>query len=204
VFADLAGYAALTEAHGDDWAADAAAEFFGEARSLLADHDAEEVKVIGDAVLVRAADAAKAAGLAERIVSERGARHQALGVRVGMHTGTAVCRDGDWFGSAVNVASRVADVANAGEILCTGATRAALGPAVPVRERGERTFKNLVDPVTLYELVIDDRAGPGLPVDPVCRMAVDPARAAAVRTEPDGTTYFFCSERCRDAFVARR
>ena len=45
-FADLAGYTALTEAHGDEQAADTAAEFFATIRALLADHDAEEVNAV--------------------------------------------------------------------------------------------------------------------------------------------------------------
>jgi class 3 adenylate cyclase/YHS domain-containing protein len=198
VFADLAGYTALTEAHGDEHAADAAAEFFEAVRALLPEHDAEEVKVIGDAVLLRVVDAAQAAGLAERVVCEHGTRHRALGVRVGMHTGTAVRRGNDWFGSAVNIASRIADQANAGEILCSEATRSALGPAVPLRARGERKFRNLVEPVPLYEFVLDDRAG-RLPVDPVCRMAVDPTRAVERRVH-GGVEYYFCSEHCVRAF----
>jgi len=199
VFADLAGYTALTEAHGDEEAADAAADFRDAVRALLAEHDAEEVKTMGDALLVRVPDAAKAAGLAERIVCEYGTRHRALAVRVGMHTGTAVLRGGDWFGSAVNIASRVADVARAGEILCTEATREAIGPAVPVRERGRQAFKNVVDPVGVYEFVLASRAGPNLPLDPVCRMGVDPTRAVE-RREHGGVEYHFCSQRCSEAF----
>jgi adenylate cyclase len=197
VFADLAGYTALTEAHGDDHAADEAAEFCEAVRGLLPDHGAEEVKAIGDAVLLRASDAAQAAGLAERIVCGYGARHRGLGVRVGLHTGTAVRRGDDWFGSAVNVASRVADAARAGEVLCTEATRAAIGPAVPVRDRGPWTFKNLAKPVTVYELVL--ARGPELPTDPVCRMAIDPERAAERRLH-GGVEYLFCSPRCAATF----
>ena len=192
VFADLAGYTALTEAHGDDHAADEAAAFCDAVRDLLAEHGAEEVKAIGDAMLVRASDPAQAAGLGERIVCGYGARHRGLGVRVGLHTGTAVRRGDDWFGSAVNVASRVADAARAGEVLCTEATRQAIGPAVPVRARGQQTFKNLADPITVYELVLAQR--PELPIDPICRMAIDPERAAERRLR-HGVEYFFCSER---------
>lgn len=199
VFADLAGYTALTEAHGDEHAADAAAEFCEAVRALLPEHEAEEVKAIGDALLLRASDAARAAGLAERIVCGYGSRHRVLGVRVGIHTGTAVRRGDDWFGSAVNVASRVADAAAAGEVLCTEATREAVGQAVPVRERGQRSFKNLVQPVTLYELVLTRRAEPELPIDPVCRMAVDPARAAERRLRGQ-IEHYFCSERCARVF----
>jgi adenylate cyclase len=116
-----------------------------------------------------------------------------------MHTGTAVRRGGDWFGSAVNIASRVADVADAGEVLCTDATREALGPAVPLRERGQREFKNLVRPLQLYELLLTKDSGERLPVDPVCRMAVDPARAVERRTTAHGE-YCFCSDDCARAF----
>lgn len=37
--------------------------------------------------------------------------------------------------------------------------------------------------------------------DPVCRMQIEPARAAA-QAEHKGTTYYFCSEGCRNKFVA--
>ena len=116
VFADLAGYTALTAAHGDDEAADAAEAFFAAVRELLPDHHAEEIKAIGDALMLRAPDAAQAAGLAERIVCGYGTQHRGLGIRVGIHTGTAVRRGDDWFGAAVNIASRVADLATAGEV----------------------------------------------------------------------------------------
>jgi adenylate cyclase len=200
VFADLAGYTALTEAHGDEQAADTAAEFFGTVRALLADHDAEEVKVIGDAMLLRVVDASQAAGLAERVVCDHGERHLALGVRVGMHTGPAVRRGDDWFGSAVNLASRIADEAQAGQILCSRATRDALGPAAPLQPRGERTFKNVAEPVELYELV-RSQGDRRLPIDPICRMAVDPERAVAIRTR-NGIDHFFCSRRCVETFDA--
>jgi adenylate cyclase len=199
VFADLAGYTALTEAHGDEHAADAAAEFCEAVRRLLPEHGAEEVKAIGDAVLLRASEAARAAGLAERIVCGYGWRHRGLGVRVGIHTGTAVRRGTDWFGSAVNVASRVADAARAGEVLCTEATREAIGPAAPMRDRGQRKFKHLARPVTLYELVLTRGTRTELPVDPVCHMAVDPRRAVARRLHGDAE-YLFCSDGCALAF----
>ena len=48
-------------------------------------------------------------------------------VRVGLHHGTAVERDGDYFGAAVNLAARVSAEANGGEVLLTGHT-AALAP----------------------------------------------------------------------------
>lgn len=43
------------------------------------------------------------------------------------------------------------------------------------------------------------RSTSGKPIDPVCGMDVDPAKAAGTRVA-DGETYFFCSQTCLDAF----
>ena len=202
VFADLAGYTALTEAHGDERAADAAAEFAQAVRAIMADYGAEEVKAIGDALLLRVPDAGQAIHLAARLVGDYGARHRSLGVRIGMHTGVAVCRDGDWFGAAVNIASRIADQAHAGEVLLSSATRTdAAGSVLPgqLRPRGRRRLRNVREPVEVFALVPEDVADRQLPVDPVCRMAIDPALAVSHAVHR-GVEYHFCSEGCAEAF----
>ena len=56
LFADLAGFTALTEAHGDEDAAKLAMEFCDSVRELPPDFGAEEVRTIGDAVMLRCDD----------------------------------------------------------------------------------------------------------------------------------------------------
>lgn len=203
VFADLAGYTAMTEAHGDEQAADVAAAFCDGLRALLGDYEAEEVKAVGDALIVRVPDARQALHLAARIVGDFGARDRALGVRVGMHTGSAVRRGDDWFGSAINVASRIADLARAGEVIMSSATRdAAASSALPgqLRSRGRRNLKHVRDPVEVFALIPDgDEGRRELPVDPVCRMAVDPT-VGGDAISWRGVEYHFCSRACADAF----
>lgn len=202
IFADLAGYAALTEVHGDERAADVAAGFFAAVRALLDDYDAEEIKAIGDALLIRAPNAGDAARLAARVVADSSARHESLGVRVGMHTGSAVQRNGDWYGASVNLAARVAEAARSGEVLMTAATRKAAGDALPagqMRALGPHDFHNISHPVEISALVLDDPRTQQLPADPVCRMAVDPTRSGE-RALHRGVTYHFCSPTCRQAF----
>jgi adenylate cyclase len=203
VFADLAGYSALTEAHGDERAAEVAAAFCGELRGLLGYYGAEEVNAVGDALIVRVPDAGPALDLAARIVLDFGARDRALGVRVGMHTRTAVRRGDDWFGSAVNVASRIADLAYAGEVMVSAATRDEAASS-PLRgqlwSRGQRRLKHVHEPVEVFALVlegVDSRRA--LPVDPVCRISVDPA-ASDQTIVWRGVEYHFCSSACADAF----
>jgi adenylate cyclase len=206
VFTDLAGYTALTEAHGDEHAADVAEAFCVRVRGLLGEYGAQEVKTVGDALLVRVPDAGQAIRLSARLVGDAGAEDRALGVRVGMHTGTAVQRGDDWFGAAVNVASRVADMARSGEMLMSRATReSADGAALPgqLRSRGRRPLKNVREPVELFALVgeTEEERREQHPIDPVCRVAVDPILAPDHHVHR-GVEYHFCSKACAQAFRA--
>jgi adenylate cyclase len=200
VFADLAGFTALTEAHGDIQAAAIAADFVAGVRRILADYPAEEVKTIGDEVMIRAADPDTGVRLAVEIVNQL-AFHGSPPVRVGLHCGPAVHRDGDWFGSAVNLASRVADSAKPGEVLLTGETRRQLGAAdgLDLADGGARYFKHVPQLVPVYRVTGTGARGSGLEVDPVCRMAVAPDRAESSRKRR-GLTYYFCSADCREQF----
>lgn len=203
LFADLAGYTALTETHGDERAADLAEEFFAVVRGILGDYHAEEVKTIGDAVMLRVDDAADAIGLGLRIVGEVGARHGRPGVRVGMNTGPAVRRGEDWFGAAVNLAARVAGLAGDCDVLLTEATREAAGKlrGIGLEQRGRQSLKNVGKPIVIYAAgALGDRSAEGLPIDPVCRMAVDPQRAAGTLIH-EGVRYTFCSLRCAALFA---
>ncbi len=203
-FADLAGFAALTEAMGDTDAAELANEFYGTVAGLAADYEAETVKLIGDAVMLRADDAAQAIQLALRVIQDVSGRHRFPTVRVGMHTGSAVERRGDWFGATVNIAARVSAEASGSEILLTGATREAAGPlmGVELRERGRRELKNITEPLALFAAIPEgSSASERLPVDPVCRMAVDPEHAAGSLLY-GGVRFQFCSLGCAGRFAA--
>jgi adenylate cyclase len=203
LFADLAGFTALTEAHGDERAADLVGEFCERARSLLPAYGGEEVKLIGDAMMIRVAEADRAIRLALRLAREVGGRHGFPGVRVGLHTGPAVQRGGDWFGATVNLAARVSSIALAGEVLATGTTRAAAASKLPdleFRPRGPQRFKNVSRRIEVFAAGPRGESGPArLVIDPVCQMAVDPGHAAATRRR-DGRDHFFCSEACAITF----
>jgi class 3 adenylate cyclase/YHS domain-containing protein len=204
LFADLAGYTALTEAHGDEHAAEVVGDFCRSVRALSESHGANEVKSIGDAVLLHTTDPATAVHVGMHIVEEIGSRHGFPTVRVGVHTGPAVERDGDWFGSAVNVAARVVSMASEREVLVTAATREAAVDRVGDLEfvsAGVRRLKNVTTPIEVFRPVsASAETAVGMPVDPVCRMAVDPGRAAG-QFSYGGRDHYFCSERCREAFV---
>src|SRR5438128_411498 len=108
---------------GDEQAADLAGEFCATVRDLAPRYAAEAIKTIGDALMLRGDDAAQAIRLGLHVVNDIGGRHYWPTVRVGMHSGPAAERGGDWFGTTVNVAARVSGVAGGGEVLLTEATR---------------------------------------------------------------------------------
>src|SRR4051794_17986325 len=203
VFADIAGFTALTEAHGDEEAATLAGDFAAAVEAELAACDGAQVKSIGDALMLRVPDPAAAVLLGLRIAGELMRDHGAPAVRVGMHHGPAVERGGDFFGATVNLAARVSAAAVGGEVLLTART-AALAPAlegVVYESRGRRELRNVREPVELVAAVRVGGAGRDhLTVDPVCQMAVDPDRAAGRLTFED-TTYFFCTLECAGDFA---
>lgn len=98
-FADLSGYTALTEAHGDDTAADVAERFYSAARGAVRP-GVRFVKTIGDAVMLASTDVValleSMRALARAVESEP--RFPSL--RAGLHFGTATARGDDFFGAA--------------------------------------------------------------------------------------------------------
>jgi adenylate cyclase len=124
VFADLAGYTALTERLGDEAAANLAREFRRTMCLVSREHGAHQIKSMGDGVMILAKDPAAAVALAGRAVKDVGRRADLLPVRVGVHTGPAVRRGCDWYGSSVNVAARLAREAEPNEALISATTRA--------------------------------------------------------------------------------
>jgi adenylate cyclase len=203
LFADLAGFTALTEAHGDDQAADLVDEFSRAAAALLSNHQAELVKTIGDALMLRVAKPTEAVKLGLALTGEILAEHGYPAVRVGMHYGPAVNRAGDWFGTAVNLAARISGLAAGGEVLLSEATREPAGDieGVQYHDRGSHRLRNLSEPVHVFAAARTHAPDAPTLIDPVCRMAIDPGRAAGTLIH-DGIDYHFCSLRCAERFAS--
>lgn len=152
LFTDLVGFTALTDAEGDDRAAEVAVQLQRRVRALLNGYGGEEVKALGDGIMLRCDDPASAVRLGLRIVSELEADPTFPPVRVGMHSGQAVAHDGDWYGRTVNVAARLCAVAPGGEVLVSDATRGAAGrmPKVDFGERRLHWLRNVTEPIGTY------------------------------------------------------
>jgi class 3 adenylate cyclase len=151
LFADISGYSRLSEEGGDEVAAELAIRFAEEAERIAHEHGAEVVKRVGDAVMLRCDCAAELVGVGLRLHEELGGRTP---IHVGIHTGRALARGGDWWGTTVNVASRVADAAEAGQLLITETTKRTAGDLGDARLAGLGTIhlRNINAPVRVYSV----------------------------------------------------
>src|ERR1051325_5860274 len=157
LFADIAGFTALTEAHGDEAAIELVVAFSEAVEAQLPPVAGEHVKTIGDAVMLRVPEPADAVRLGLWIAHDAMRDHGSPAVRVGLHHGQAIERNGDYFGASVNLAARVSSAAAGGEVLVTGADRSAgagsrrcdlrvAGAQEPPEcERADRSFRGAQD-----------------------------------------------------------
>jgi predicted ATPase/class 3 adenylate cyclase/tetratricopeptide (TPR) repeat protein len=130
-------------------------------RDAVALHGGQVVKGRGDGVHAVFATADGAIGAAIDAQAAMGAESWAvsepLRVRIGIHSGAAELRGGDYFGSAVNRAARLEAVANGGQIVCSQATadlvRDSLPASVEVVDLGEHTLRDLTRPEQIFMVV---------------------------------------------------
>jgi class 3 adenylate cyclase/YHS domain-containing protein len=199
-FVDIAGFTALTEAHGDFDAADIATRLTELTRAALGLDD-RLVKTLGDAVLVTSRTPAAALEFIDRLLTSSASDRSLPALRAGLHHGPAIERDGDVFGAAVNLAARVAAEAYAGEVLVTEPIAAvAREQELPVVEIGPVALKNVGQATVLSSLGFMVGATESA-IDPVCQAIVD-RRAAAGQLLYRQTTYWFCSLTCAAAFAS--
>ncbi|MDO3635357.1 adenylate/guanylate cyclase domain-containing protein [Mycolicibacterium arseniciresistens] len=200
IFADLSGFTALTEVHGDHHAAELADAFAGMAADALGPGD-EVIKSIGDAVMVITGSAEAALGFLTRLTE---ATRRAGGfplLSAGVSSGPVIRRRGDVFGATVNLAARLAGQASAGQILIDPSVAAAgAGSGLPIAALGAMRLRNIAEPIEVY--AVDVASTHQGHVDPVCRMHIA-ATGTAVTVTHDHRVYRFCSSLCATRFSRR-
>jgi adenylate cyclase len=150
-FLDLAGYTRLTEERGDRAAADLAASLAVLVERLARGQGGTPVKWLGDGVMLHFREPAGAVASAlamVRRVPEAGLPQ----AHVGVAAGPVVVQGGDYFGRTVNLASRVAARAQAGQVLVTAAVAEAPAPdGVAYSVLGDLRLKGFSAPVRVLE-----------------------------------------------------
>ncbi|KAA2235022.1 adenylate/guanylate cyclase domain-containing protein [Salinarimonas soli] len=150
-FVDLSGFTRFAEATGDAAAAERAAQLEALAQEAAVQRGGRLVKSLGDGVMLLFEGAAAGIAACLDIVDwvERLGDGEA---RAGIATGPVVQRDGDVFGTTVNLAARIADHARPGCVLASASTReAASGAGLTFGAPVRAPLKGLSEPVELFE-----------------------------------------------------
>ncbi len=193
LMADLSGYTALTETHGAAQAADLIDKYIHIALHCLAAGSRLHERT-GDEIMIVSASADSLLITAANIARHISKEDHFLQVHGGMHYGAVLQRDHHFFGSTINLSSRIASAAGAGSFWCSGDFVQALShpSQFDLRPRGNHFFKNIHKETAIYEL-----AGAGTHpayIDPVCRMLIlDTQKETVVAGEPG---MYFCSSHC--------
>jgi class 3 adenylate cyclase len=158
LFADLRGYSAFVERHGDDAGARLLRAYRDLVRKEVARFAGAEIRTEGDSfyLVFESASAAVRCGLA--ILHAAGASRAAAGgpirVGIGIHAGETTETDEGYVGSAVNIAARVCAVARPGEVLVTDTVQSLVRTRLPVRfiARGSHRLKGISRPVEAFRV----------------------------------------------------
>src|SRR5215212_1336586 len=154
MFTDMVGYSALSQR--DD---KLALELLEEHRKLLREifprFHGTEIKTIGDAFLVEFGSALQAAQCAieiQRSLAKRNtdsAADHRIELKIGIHIGDVMHRDGDVYGDGVNIASRIEQLAGAGGICVSTDVERQIRNALEARIQkfGAAELKNIKMPM---------------------------------------------------------
>ena len=201
MFVDLASFTPLTATMGDQAAADVLRKLGIAVRSNATRHRGRILKQIGDAFMLVFAQPVDAVEFGLAVEDFVDGQPQFPALHMGAHHGTLLYREGDYVGSTVNLASRVASAGSAGQFLITAELRDAVDGSVDADfcPLPPRRLKGIPNPMRLAEVCRRTSSRTDRVTDPVCGMLLDPDDVVS-HTIWRGTTFAFCSDMCRQAF----
>lgn len=198
LMADLSGYTALTETHGSVAAADLIDKYTGIVENSLVG-DSKLHERTGDEIMIVSASPDSLLATALMIGKNTLNEENFLQVHGGLHYGNVLKRANSYFGSAINLTSRIAAKANPGTYWCSEEFVNALSDksACMLISKGNHLFKNISKEKEVFELCITDRKT--FYIDPVCRMLIlDPQNAIP---HPNEGNKYFCSPDCLEIYT---
>ncbi|GAA6159415.1 adenylate/guanylate cyclase domain-containing protein [Ruegeria sp. HU-ET01832] len=161
--ADMVGYSRLMEADEQGTLARLRTHRIELIDPAIDKNRGKIIKTTGDGMLVEfpsASDAVTCAVEVQNRMLRRNAdvsKDQRIHFRIGINLDEIIFEDGDIFGSGVNVAARLEQSANAGEVLISGAVHEQVSDRLALQydDLGDLTLKNLSQPVHAYRVALD-------------------------------------------------
>jgi class 3 adenylate cyclase len=158
MFTDIEGSTSLTQRLGDEAAQKLLREHNETVRGALDSYNGKEIKHTGDGIMASFFSASRALGCALHIQHKFAARNtanpeDAVRVRIGLNAGEPIVEENDLFGTAVQLARRICDRAEAGQVLVSEVVRQLVaGKGFAFEHLGAEMLKGFEEPVTLYRV----------------------------------------------------
>lgn len=158
LFADVCRSTQLFEQFGDETAHRVIDRILSMLAGVSNRHGGRVIKTIGDEIMVTfptPVSGVDASIEMQQVVSgDIELSREQIAIRVGLHCGKALDRDGDVYGDAVNVAARMAGLAKREQIVTTASTTAKLPPGcdVQARELGKTRVRGKLLPIEIVDL----------------------------------------------------
>jgi len=153
LFTDIEGSTRKTQAMGDAAAQEMLRTHNRVIREALREHDGFEIKHTGDGIMASFGSARGALACAVTIQRSLTEEMDPLRVKIGLNAGEPVAEEQDLFGSSVQLAARVCDKAQGGQILVSNVVRElAMGKGFLFSDVGDFALKGFEDPMRLYEV----------------------------------------------------
>jgi class 3 adenylate cyclase len=155
MFTDMVGSTEMTAQLGDATSMELLKAHDAIIRRCLEHHRGSEVKHLGDGIMASFDDATASVACAIRIQKEFASYNQnsqtPIHVRIGIHVGEPVAEGHDLFGSAVQMAARICDIAQADAILVSREVRdACTGADLVFEPTSSKRLKGFSEPVPLF------------------------------------------------------
>jgi class 3 adenylate cyclase len=155
MFTDMVGSTEMTAQLGDAMSLELLRAHDAIIRRCLERYRGSEVKHLGDGIMASfdnaPASVACAIGIQEEFASYNAKSETPIHVRIGIHAGEPVADRDDLFGSAVQMAARICDIAQADAILVSREVRdACAGADLVLEPAGSETLKGFSEPVQLF------------------------------------------------------
>ncbi len=168
--ADMVGYSRLMEADEQGTIARLRTHRIELIDPSIAKNRGRIIKTTGDGMLVEFHSVADAVHCAVEIQTRMRRRNadvpkdQRIQFRIGVNLGDIIFDEGDIFGDGVNVAARLEQIADVGEIYVSGAVHDQVAERTDVKfeELGEKILKNLSRPVRVYQVMLDYQEEPSV------------------------------------------
>lgn len=202
-FVDLSGFTALTEAEGDERAVSVLTVFRSKLRVICSRRAVRIAKWLGDGAMLVSVESKPLVAATLEMKFAADSSPEPVAIKCGITIGNVILLEGDdYIGHAVNVASRLCDMAVGREVLALSEVVSEL-PAWGMAEAPhEVNLRGLEHPLSVVRLGLH-QPGHGAIPDPVCQIPLTADTAFEQRRDIDGATLLFCSDSCLETWIER-